>query len=128
MATSLPSPAILGKIRESYALWFRAIVDFPRPHRFGLGGEIEKRFLKIMETISRAVYQPRPEKYRLLTEMIIELDGLKLFLAVAWENKCLSNQRYGELSERLDEVGRMIGGWKKGLENKTPAGRTGETQ
>lgn len=63
-----------------------------------------------METISRAVYQPRLEKYRLLTETIIELDGLKLFLAVAWENKCLSNQRYGELSERLDEVERMIGG------------------
>lgn len=128
MANILRPPAVLGKIKESYSLWFRAMADFPRPHRFGLGGEIEKRFLKTMETVSRAIYQLRLEKSRLLAEAIIELDSLKFFLAVAWENKCLSSQRYGDLSERLDEVGRMLGGWKKGLENKTPVDQTGETQ
>ena len=28
--------------------------------------------------------------------------------------------KYTTLGEQLQEVGRMLGGWKKGLESKTP--------
>jgi len=53
--------------------------------------------------------------------VITKLDSLKFFLQLAWENKCLANNKYTELSEQLNEIGRMLGGWKKGLEIKTPA-------
>jgi hypothetical protein len=48
---------------------------------------------------------------------------VKFFLQLAWENKCIQNEKYLALSEQLEEVGRMIGGWKKGIEAKikTPA-------
>ena len=48
-------------------------------------------------------------------------DVLKFFLRVAWELRALDNRKYALLSEKTDELGRMIGGWKKGLESKTPA-------
>ena len=55
---------------------------------------------------------------------ISKLDGVKFFLQIAWENKCIPNDKYSLLSEKLDEIGRMLGGWKKGLEKtqekKTP--------
>jgi len=46
---------------------------------------------------------------------------LKFFLQIAWEIKALENKKYIALSEKLNEVGKMLGGWRKGLENKTPA-------
>ncbi len=36
---------------------------------------------------------------------------LKFFLQLGWEIKVLDNSKYVALSEPLDEVGRMLGGW-----------------
>lgn len=46
---------------------------------------------------------------------------MKFLLRIAWEIKILNNQKYATLSEPLYEIGKMLGGWKKGLESKTPA-------
>ncbi|MBI3442319.1 MAG: four helix bundle protein [Candidatus Sungbacteria bacterium] len=50
-----------------------------------------------------------------------KLDLLKFFLQLAWKLKLIDAKRYAELSQPLDEIGRMLGGWRKGLESKTPA-------
>lgn len=43
----------------------------------------------------------------------------KFFLQIAWEIKALDNKKYIMLSECLNEIGRMLGGWIKGLKSKT---------
>jgi hypothetical protein len=55
-----------------------------------------------------------------LTMAISKLDGVKFFLQIAWENKCIPNEKYLKLSEDLNEIGKMLGGWRKGLQTKTP--------
>jgi hypothetical protein len=45
---------------------------------------------------------------------------LKFLLRVAWETRSLDTKKYADLSEEMLELGRMIGGWKRGLE--TPRG------
>jgi hypothetical protein len=40
---------------------------------------------------------------------------LKFFLQVAWEIKALDNKKYIRLSEKLDEIGKMLGGWLKSI-------------
>ena len=89
--------------------------------RYTLGGKIEHYFLELLESIFIALYLPRERKIDRLTVAIAKLDGVKFFLQLAWENKCLAQDKYIGLSEQLNEVGRMLGGWKKGLEKKTPA-------
>ena len=39
-----------------------------------------------------------------------------------WDMKALDNKRYLALSEQLNDIGKMLGGWRKGLEVKTPVG------
>ncbi|HBR79487.1 MAG TPA: hypothetical protein DEA46_03625 [Candidatus Moranbacteria bacterium] len=69
------------------------------------------------------------QKVILLGKIISRLDILKFFSQLAWENKLIHNDKYIELSEKLEEIGRMLGGWRKGLlEKKTPAKVTGEKQ
>ena len=112
--------SVLLKAKNAYALWFKIMADFPKVYRYTLGGKIEDCFLELLETILISLYLPVDQKCNRLTTAIAKLDGLKFFLQLAWENKCLTDSRYAILSELLNEVGRMLGGWKKGLEKKTP--------
>lgn len=120
MSTALRLPIVLVKTKETYSLWFQALSDFPKIYRYNLGGKIESCFLSLLENTFITAYLSGEKKSAQLSLAILKLDSLKFFLQLAWENKCISNLKYSSLSERLDEVGRMLGGWKKGLENKTP--------
>jgi len=42
---------------------------------------------------------------------------LKFFLRISWEIKAVDNKKYIALSERLDEIGKMLGGWIKTTKN-----------
>ncbi|MDD4902791.1 MAG: four helix bundle protein [Patescibacteria group bacterium] len=128
MATYYSVPTVLTKAKETYALWFKILTDFPKVHRYNLGGKIEEYFLGLLENIFTAIYLSGEKKYFELSSAIVKLDGVKFFFQLAWENKCFSNERYAELSEKLNEVGRILGGWKKGLEKKTPPPITKEKQ
>ena len=121
MSMPLRPPVVLVKTKNAYALWFQALADFPKVYRYNLGGKIESCFLSLLENTFITAYLSGERKSAQLSLAILKLDNLKFFLQLAWENKCLSNIKYAALSESLDEVGRMLGGWKKGLENKTPS-------
>jgi len=121
MSTLLRPPIVLAKTKEAYSLWFQALVDFPKVYRYNLGGKIENCFLSLLENTFITAYLSGEKKANQLSLAILKLDSLKFFLQLAWENKCLSNIKYTALSEQLDEIGRMLGGWKKGLDNKTPS-------
>lgn len=114
-------PSILVKAKNAYSLWFNILNDFPRVRRYSLGAKIEHYFLALLESIFISLYLTPEKKIEQLTIAIAKLDGIKLFLQLAWENKCISQDKYINLSEQLNETGRMLGGWKKGLQKKTPA-------
>jgi hypothetical protein len=120
MSISITSPTVLVKAKEAYGFWFKVLRDFPKVYRYNLGGKIETYFLSLLENIFTSAYTSKERKSAQLSLAILKLDNLKFFLQLAWENKCITTVSYSSLSEQLDEVGRMLGGWKKGLENKTP--------
>jgi hypothetical protein len=111
---------VLQKAKIAYTLWFQAIEHIPKTHRYSLGGKVEGYFLELLECIFTALYLPIERKGPRIESAIGKLDGVKFFLQIAWENKCVSSKQYSELSEKLDEIGKMLNGWKKGLEKKTP--------
>lgn len=96
--------------------------NFPKTERYGLGRRIDNLFLEILELSFSASYLPPDPKIILLGKTISRLDVLKFFVQLAWENKLFPNKKYIDLSTRLEEIGKMLGGWRKGLlEKKTPA-------
>ena len=44
-------PTVMTKAKETYALWFKILTDFPKVHRYNLGGKIEEYFLGMLENI-----------------------------------------------------------------------------
>lgn len=112
---------MLQKAKAAYSFWFQVCNNIPKTHRHSLGSKVDNYFLELLKCIFSALYLSGEQKVKRIETAIGKLDGVKFFSQIAWENKCVSNKDYATLSEKLDEVGKIIGGWKKGLEKKTPA-------
>jgi hypothetical protein len=91
----------------------------PRVGRYTTGARIENHFLDLLELIYKAYYAPLENKSTVIIEAISKNDLLKYLLQIAWENKLIKEKNYLELSQKLQEVGRILGGWKKGIDIKT---------
>ena len=104
-----------------YKLWYGYRNDFPKGARYTLGARIDATFVYILECLFVASYQGKNEKLPTIIAALRKTDLLKFFLRIAWELQALNTKKYALLSEKTDELGRMVGGWKKGLEMKTPA-------
>jgi len=111
---------IIQKLMAAYKLWHEIVPNFPKTSRYTLGAKVDTLFLDTIEHILAAIYAPAQDKIRELGHSITTLDALKFFLQISWEIHSLDTKKYLALSEKLDEIGRMLGGWRKGLE-KTPA-------
>jgi len=109
---------VLEKTKDTYKLWFNYRDTFPKKSRYTLGDKIDKLFLDILELLNLAMYQNIESKIITLSKTILKLDALRFFLTISWEVKLLDNQKYISLSENVHELGKIIGGWKKGLETK----------
>lgn len=57
---------------------------------------------------------------------INKADSLQFFLELAWEIKLIPHEKYIQLATEVGEIGRMVGGWKKGIQKKTSAYTTEE--
>lgn len=92
-----------------------------RTARFGLGLKFDNSFLDLLELLRKAIYTPIDKKIVLLDLAIDKTDAIKFFLQILWENKLIANKQYLLLETDIQNLGRMIGGWKKGLISKTSA-------
>lgn len=81
-------------------------------------------FIESIEAISAAAFLSREKKLPYVQLATRKVDTLKLLLMVLWETKSLDTKKYIALSEVLDEVGKMLGGWNGQLnKNSTPTKR-----
>jgi len=91
-----------------------------RVGRYTTGTRIENHFLDLLELIYQAYYANIEKKTVIIVDAISKTDMIKYLLQIAFENNLLKEKPYLELSSKLEEVGRILGGWKKGIETKTP--------
>ncbi|MEK7503551.1 MAG: four helix bundle protein [Patescibacteria group bacterium] len=102
---------MIQKLVQDYKLWHGFLPNFQKDSRYTIGTKIDSLFLETIELIIKASYSDKVEKLISLKNASVKLDLLKFFLQVAWEIRSLDNKKYISLSERLDEIGKMLGGW-----------------
>ncbi len=93
------------------------VPHIPKGGRYTIGARIENKFLDLLEFAYRAYFTEREKKAEKILQCILILDTLKFFVQVAWEGKLVSNKQFEETVVKLGEIGRMLGGWKKSLDN-----------
>tara|TARA_Y100000310_G_scaffold292538_1_gene321349 strand:+ start:2365 stop:2664 length:300 start_codon:yes stop_codon:yes gene_type:complete len=90
----------------------------PKLHRHSLGQRIDTLFVEIIEAVALASFLSREEKHPYVRLAIKKLDTLKVLLMVLWETKSIDNKKYIALSIKLNEIGRMLGGWSGQLQKQ----------
>lgn len=85
--------------------------------RYTIGERIEHKFLDLLELTYTAYFTKQVLRAEKITMCILVLDTLKFLISVGWEGKLISHKHYELVALKLDEVGRMLGGWRKSLDN-----------
>lgn len=104
---------------EVYKEWYVCRDSLPKKSRYTLGDRIDTYFIKILETLYTASYQAPNEKIVTLQRAASAIDTLKFLLQITWELRAIDNKRYASLSDKIQKIGREVGGWRKGLQTKT---------
>lgn len=112
---------IIQRLVNVYKLWNQILPHVPKIPRFGIGAKIDIVFIETAEATFKAIQSNRENKLNYVEQSSTKLEILKFLLQVAWETKALDNKKYINLSEQLNEVGRMIGGWMKKLQKENSA-------
>ena len=104
-------PVLFAKVYD-FILWLIPVVEsFPRSYRFFLGDRIQRLAIELYELVIEAAYtKDRVEK---LNSANLTVEKLRLFFRLCRDLKIIGNDKYVKASEMNDEIGRMIGGWKK---------------
>jgi len=92
--------------------------------RYTIGARIENKFLDLLELAYIAYFSKKENKIEKISECIFLLDTLKFIITVAWDAKLISSKQFEEIAFKLEEVGRMLWGWKNKLENPEKKNRT----
>lgn len=117
---------ILRKTKDAYLIWFEHYKSIPRLHRHTLGQRVDLLLIELIEAMFAAIFTPRNERLLIVRFAIRKLDTIKLLLLMLWENKSLDNKKYIAISQRVEEIGRILGGWHGQLAKQNSPGKPGE--
>ena len=95
-----------------YLIWYQYYQILPKLHRYSLGIKIDNLFVEVVEAIAVASFLPREEKGLWIRLAIRKVDTLKVLLLVLWESKSIEDKKFIILSEKIEAVGKMLGGWQ----------------
>lgn len=118
-----PVPPLILKLEVAYTIWHSYIIHFPKVHRYSLGTKIDTLFCEVIQYASSALFVKKEQKLAYIQKAIQVLDTVKVFLRIAYTIKAFETKRYIAITEKLHEIGKMLGGWHnqviKQLEKKT---------
>ena len=111
-------PAVIQKLKFAFSDWISIAPHVPKIARYGLGAKIESSFVSLLDITHQAVFAKTECKETLIEHAIIRLDTLSFFFHIAYENKLVPQNKYLVLAEKLADIGKNLGGWKKYIESK----------
>lgn len=87
------------------------VEKFPRSQKLLLGDRIQATALGVLENLIEATYTRR--RTRLLDAANLGIEKLRFLFRLAMDLRYLDKRRYEHTARSLDEIGRLIGGWRK---------------
>lgn len=87
------------------------VENFPRSFRFTVGDRLTHAVIDLTLKLVDAAYSR--DRARILGEVNVILNHLRVLLRLAKDLKILPAESWGFAAEKVEEIGRMAGGWRK---------------
>jgi len=111
-------PPIYTALAELTAWTLNRTADIPRSHRFTVGQRIDGLTLDVLLLATRALWSPPERKRPLLEDLNLQFELLRVLWRLVHDQRWISQQQLVFVIGRIDEAGRMTGGWLRQLESK----------
>jgi len=112
---SLP---IINQIYETYKGIVEVNHGLTKRWLYSLGLSLENSILDCMENLIMAKNAPRPLKAGYLIRASGKLETSTLKLRLFLELKLANETKIFQLQAKLEEIGRMLGGWLKSVQSQ----------
>ena len=80
-------------------------------HRYSLGSKIDTLLCEVIQYSASALFVPKEQKLAHIQKAIQVLDTTKILLRIAEQANIMKTNQYLHLTDKLVEIGRMLGGW-----------------
>lgn len=87
---------------------------FPRSHRHSLGQRIEEKFYELLDLLVEA--KMTSDKSAQLRQAALRVEQLRMLYRAAKDVRVLPPNSHQHAIERLQEIGRQLGGWRRQAE------------
>ncbi len=109
--TSAQSPLFVKTY--DFLLWLIPLtLKFPKAHRFLLAERLGEMALDFYDLVLEAAMEPS-EAMEKLDQADRMLAKIRLYVRLSHDLQCISVGQYEHAAKQIDEIGRLIGGWKK---------------
>lgn len=96
-----------------FLLWLIPLtLKFPKSQRFLLAERLSRLALDFYDIILEAVMEPEQQP-DLLRRADKQLTKIRLYIRLSYDLHCISLGQFEHAARRLDELGRLLGGWQR---------------
>ena len=110
---TLKGPVIVLAAYDLVRDLYPVIRGFPKSQQYLLGRRIEETALDVLMGLVEA--NTSRSKRKSLSAVDRALEKLRFLVRLSFDLRFISRKKYGDLAERVDEIGRMLGGWIKSV-------------
>jgi hypothetical protein len=119
MNTPANRPPVYALLVDLVGWTLDRTASLPKSHRFTFGERLDQLTLDCLELTLEAIYAPPEQKAVPLRRVNLNLEKLRVFWRLVCDRRWISQQQLLVVSQKLDEIGRMIGGWLKQVGRKS---------
>ena len=96
-----------------FLIWTKSAVQrFAKVHKYSLGVQLENETIELIRQITRTNFK-RGNKSELIDECFVRYEMIKVLIRLSADYKLLTMRQYEFASNELDEIGRLLGGWRR---------------
>jgi hypothetical protein len=111
----MPSFPLIDLTYEIYKFSIETNNKIAKRFRYSLGTSIEESILELLDNLIMAKNAPKPHRYAYLLKAVSIREILVLKFRLLLELKLANETRIFQTQAKLEEVGRMLGGWLRSI-------------
>jgi hypothetical protein len=109
---------IFKKSYDLYKVFYGYRADVPKQDRYTIWQKCETLMVELLECILLGGQTAKAEKLPVLEDASMKLNLLRVFVRLMCDVKAIDNKKYIALESKIDEIGRMLGGWIKSTKER----------
>lgn len=98
--------------KYDFLLWLIPLtLKYPKSQRFLLAEKTSKLALEFYDLIMEGAFTQN-NSLRFINKADLLLNKIRLYIRLSFDLQCISMNQYEFASKSVDEIGRLLGGWK----------------